>query len=83
VKFSSALQCSGARQQTSPPSIPRRAWSDSEEKREPVSDIDTVVVDSLKALDPERPIREADIYRIKLLSFLACHHVIVSLCIAI
>ena len=34
--------------------------ADSEEKREPVSDIDTVVVDSLKALDPERPIREAD-----------------------
>ena len=27
--------------------------------REPVSDIDTVVVDSLKVLDPERPIREA------------------------
>jgi hypothetical protein len=26
-----------------------------------VSDIDTGVVDSLKALDPERPIREADI----------------------
>jgi hypothetical protein len=26
-----------------------------------VSDIDTVVVDSLKALDPDRPIREADI----------------------
>jgi hypothetical protein len=26
-----------------------------------VSDIDTVVVDSLKALDPEWPIREADI----------------------
>jgi hypothetical protein len=25
-----------------------------------VSDIDTVVVDSLKALDPERPITEAD-----------------------
>ena len=25
-----------------------------------MSDIDTVVVDSLKALDPERPIREAD-----------------------
>ena len=24
-----------------------------------MSDIDTVVVDSLKALDPERPIREA------------------------
>jgi hypothetical protein len=28
-----------------------------------VSDIDTVVVDSLKALDPKRPIREADITR--------------------
>jgi hypothetical protein len=26
-----------------------------------VSDIDTAVVDSLKALDPKRPIREADI----------------------
>ena len=25
-----------------------------------MSDIDTVVVDSLKVLDPERPIREAD-----------------------
>src|SRR6478672_11109605 len=34
--------------------------ADSEEKHEPVSDIDTVVVDSLKALDPKRPIREAD-----------------------
>jgi hypothetical protein len=33
--------------------------ADSEEKREPASDIDTVVVDSLKALDPNRPIREA------------------------
>ena len=37
--------------------------ADSEEKREPASDIDTVVVDSLKVLDPERPIREADIGR--------------------
>jgi hypothetical protein len=26
-----------------------------------VSDIDTAVVDSLKVLDPKRPIREADI----------------------
>jgi hypothetical protein len=26
-----------------------------------VSDIDTAVVDSLKALDPNRPIREADV----------------------
>jgi hypothetical protein len=29
--------------------------------REPASDIDTAVVDGLKALDPKRPIREADI----------------------
>src|SRR6188472_3301260 len=35
--------------------------ADSEEKHEPVSDIDTAVVDSLKVLDPNRPIREADI----------------------
>ena len=33
--------------------------ADPEEKREPVSDIDIAVVDSLKALDPEWPIREA------------------------
>jgi hypothetical protein len=31
---------------------------DSEEKREPVSDIDTAVADSLKALDPKRPIEK-------------------------
>ncbi len=36
----------------------------SEEKHEPVSDIDAAVVDSLKALDPNRPIREADIMRV-------------------
>ena len=35
--------------------------ADSEEKHEPAGDIDTAVVDSLKALDPNRPIREADI----------------------
>ena len=36
--------------------------ADSEEKHEPVSDIDTaVVVDSLKALDPEWPIREVEV----------------------
>ena len=35
--------------------------ADSEEKQEPASDIDTAVADSLKALDPNRPIREADI----------------------
>jgi hypothetical protein len=35
--------------------------ADSEEKREPVSDINTAMVDSLKVLDPKRPIREADV----------------------
>jgi hypothetical protein len=35
--------------------------AESEEKREPASDIDTGAVDSLKVLDPKRPIREADI----------------------
>ena len=35
--------------------------ADSEEKHEPASNINTVVADSLKALDPEWPIREADI----------------------
>jgi hypothetical protein len=39
----------------------RADGADSEGKHEPVSDIDTAVVKSLKALDPERPIREADI----------------------
>ena len=38
--------------------------ADSEEKHEPVSDIDTVLVDSLKALDPEWPIREAELPRL-------------------
>jgi hypothetical protein len=37
--------------------------ADSEEKHEPASDVDTELVDSLKALDPERPIREADIHK--------------------
>lgn len=35
--------------------------ADSEEKHEPAGDIDTVLGDSLKALDPNRPIREADV----------------------
>jgi hypothetical protein len=35
--------------------------ADSEEKREPVGDIATAVVDSLKVLDLKRPIREVDI----------------------
>ena len=34
--------------------------ADSEEKRVLASDLDTVMVDSLKALDLIRPIREAD-----------------------
>ena len=38
-----------------------RPGADSEEKREPVSDVDTAAVDSPKALDPNRPIREGDI----------------------
>ena len=33
--------------------------AESEEKQEPASDIDTGLVDGLKVLDPERPIREA------------------------
>src|SRR5438552_17205725 len=37
--------------------------ADSEEKHEPVSDIDTAAADGLKVLDPKRPIREADILR--------------------
>jgi hypothetical protein len=38
-----------------------KCGADSGEKHEPAGDIDTVSVDSLKALDPNRPIREADI----------------------
>jgi hypothetical protein len=34
--------------------------AESEEKREPANDIDTAEMDSLKALDLGRPIREAD-----------------------
>ena len=46
-----------------PPRTPcwKGLGADSEEKREPVSDINTAMVDSLKVLDPKRPIREADI----------------------
>src|SRR6476619_2914043 len=42
--------------------------ADSEEKHEPVSDIDAVVVDSLKALDLERPIREEPLFASRLIS---------------
>ena len=37
----------------------RASGADSEEKHEPAGDIDIAVADSLKALDPKRPIREA------------------------
>ena len=40
-----------------------RPGADSEEKREPVSDIDIAAVDSLKVLDPNRPIREVIMHR--------------------
>ena len=43
-------------------SISRRS-KETEEKHEPASDIETALMDSLKALDPEGPIREADIVR--------------------
>jgi hypothetical protein len=42
--------------------VKRRRSVSSLPQREPVSDIDTIVVlESLNALDPKRPIREADI----------------------
>src|SRR3974390_2225107 len=48
-----------------PPRLRTPCWkgrsAESEEKREPASDIDTATLHSLKALDPNRPIREADI----------------------
>jgi hypothetical protein len=48
-----------------PPRLRIPCWkglgTDSEEKQEPASDIDIAAVDSLKALDPKWPIREADI----------------------
>ena len=57
-----------AAQKIVPPRLRIPYWNgpgaDSEEKHEPASDTDTAVVDSLKALDLERPIREADITRL-------------------
>ena len=47
-----------------PPRLRLPCWkglaADPEEKHEPASGVHTELVDSLKALDPERPIREAD-----------------------
>jgi hypothetical protein len=65
----SAWTCRHPDGKTAPKIVPPRPripyWNglgaDSEEKREPVSDIDTAVVDSLKVLDLKWPIREADI----------------------
>src|SRR5258708_33615516 len=60
------LQDGKAAQKIVPPRPRIPCWkgpgADSEEKHEPASDIDTVTADSLKALDPNRPIREADIH---------------------
>jgi hypothetical protein len=53
-----------ADQKIVPPRLRTPCWkgpgAESEEKREPASDINTATLDSLKALDPNRPIREAD-----------------------
>jgi hypothetical protein len=55
-----------------PPRLRIPSWkglgAESEEKHQPVSDLVTAVVDSLKALDPNRPIREADMTRCPLMS---------------
>jgi len=59
-----------AGQKIVPPRLRIPYWkglgADSEEKREPASDIDNAVVDSLKALDPKWPIREADIAALRI-----------------
>src|SRR6266516_7759540 len=64
----SARTCRYSYGKAAPKIVPPRSripyWkglcADSEEKREPASDIDTAIVDGLKVLDPDRPIREAD-----------------------
>jgi hypothetical protein len=43
----------------------RALCADSVEKHEPASDVSIAAVDSLKALDPNEPIREADISVLK------------------
>ena len=61
------LQDSKANPKIVPPCLRTPCWkglcAESEEKREPASDIEAAVVDSLKVLDPERPTREADLNR--------------------
>jgi hypothetical protein len=55
------FQIEQRKKKDAPPCLNFLTKKASEEKHEPVSDIDTVLVDRLKALDPNRPIREADI----------------------
>src|SRR5271170_1662278 len=54
-----------AAQKIVPPRLRIPYWkglgADSEEKHEPVGDTNTAKMNSLKVLDPKRPIREADI----------------------
>jgi hypothetical protein len=65
----SAWTCRQSDGKANPKIVPPRpripCWkglgADSGEKHEPAGDIDTEAVDSLKAIDPNRPIREADV----------------------
>jgi len=65
VRLNLPLVDGKAEQEIVPPRLRIPCWkglgADSEEKHEPVGDIDTGAVDSLKVLDPKRPIREADL----------------------
>jgi hypothetical protein len=67
VRLDLPFVCGKAAPKIVPPRLRIPSWkglgADSGEKHEPASDVDTELVDSLKALDPERPIREADISR--------------------
>src|SRR5208282_5896135 len=64
INLISRAEAADAQDKIVPPRLRIPWWkglgADSEEKHEPVSDIDTAAADSLKALDPERPIREAE-----------------------
>ncbi len=65
VRLDLPLVCGKAVQKIVPPHLRIPSWkglgADSGEKHELASGVDTAVVDSLKALDLKRPIREADI----------------------
>ncbi len=65
VRLEPAVGLTATHPRIVPPRLRTPRWKglgvDSEEKREPANDINTAVVDSLKVLDPEPPIREADI----------------------